>query len=287
MKRFHGEGAKTTGRTFDKSKSANHKPKPALPAPVATSWEHVAPWYDRLVGDEGSEYHRHVLLPGTLRLLAPRPADRVLDLCCGQGVLCRLLAERAVEVVGVDVSPSLIAAARERTGAANVRFEVADARKLATPDAAAIGGPFDAAACVMALHDVDDHAGLLRSLAAVLKPGGRAVVVIMHPCFRVPRQSSWGWDDARKTQYRRTDRYLTPMNIPIATHPGLDPNEHTNFFHRPLSTVLTALGDAGLATTACEELTGHRQSEPGPRARAENRARQEIPLFFAIRAVKL
>ena len=286
-------GEKTAGRKFGKpkpttntSKPANHKPKPKRtpPAPAAaTSWEHVAPWYDHLVGDEGSDYHRHVLLPATLRLLAPKSTDRILDLCCGQGVLCRALAERAGSVVGVDVSPSLIAAARERTSAANVRFDVADARRLAVPD----GEAFDAAACVMALHDVDDLAGLSRSLAAALKPGGRAVVVIMHPCFRVPRQSSWGWDDDRKTQYRRTDRYLTPMNIPIATHPGSAPDEHTRFFHRPLSAVLTALGDAGLATAACEELTGHRQSEPGPRARAENRARQEIPIFLAIGVVKL
>jgi len=288
-----GDGPKKYGKPKFGGKPKSFSPKPALSKPAprvaaeATSWEHVAPWYDNLVGDEGSDYHRHVLLPATLRLLATKPSDRVLDLCCGQGVLCRLLADKAAEVVGVDVSPSLIASARERTAAGNVRFAVADARKLDAADVAAtIGGPFDAAACVMALHDVDDLAGLLRSLAGCLKPGGRSVVVIMHPCFRVPRQSSWGWDDVRKTQFRRTDRYMTELNIPIATHPGIDPNEHTSFFHRPLSTVLTALGAAGLATTACEELTGHRQSEPGPRAKAENRARQEIPIFLAIHAVK-
>jgi len=293
--RFHG--GKSAGGKFNKSKPAIHKSKPTShkptlhkspsPAP-ATSWEHVASWYDQLVGDEGSDYHRHVLLPATLRLLALGSDDRVLDLCCGQGVLCRLLAERASAVVGVDISPLLIAAARERTTAANVRFEVADARRLTVQTAGPLAdGSFDAAACVMALHDVDDLSGLLRMLSAALKPGGRAVIVIMHPCFRVPRQSSWGWDEARKTQFRRTDRYLTPLDIPIATHPGLSPDEHTFFFHRPLSALLTALGEAGLATTVCEELTGHRQSEPGPRARAENRARQEIPIFLAIRAVKL
>jgi hypothetical protein len=36
------------------------------------------------------------------------------------------------------------------------------------------------------------------------------VLLLTHPCFRVPRQSGWGWDEQRKLQYRRVDRYLTP-----------------------------------------------------------------------------
>ena len=45
----------------------------------------MAEWYDRLVGDEGSEYHREVVLPGVVRLLAlPRGAS-VVDVACGQG----------------------------------------------------------------------------------------------------------------------------------------------------------------------------------------------------------
>ena len=144
-----------------------------------------------------------------------------------------------------------------------------------------------AAACLMAVHDLDDIAAAFRSLAAALKPGGRAVVIFMHPCFRVPRQSSWGWDDQKKTQYRRLDRYASPMTIPIATHPGSDPGTHTLFFHRPLAAYLNALGEAGLAVVACEELLSHHKSEPGGHSRGENRSRQEFPVFLALKAVKL
>ncbi len=251
---------------------------------AATSWDHVADWYDKLVGDEGTDYHRHVVLPAALRLLDPQPSERVLDLCCGQGVLCRQLALTPVgQVVGVDASPSLIEAAKQRGGGPKLRYFVADARKLG--DLA--NGTFDGVACVMAVHDLEDIEATFRSMAAALCPGGRAVLVFMHPCFRVPRQSSWGWDDQQKSQYRRLDRYFSPMTIPISTHPGSDPSTHTLFFHRPLSAYVNALGAAGLGVVTCEELLSHHKSEPGGHSRGENRSRQEFPVFLALKAVKL
>lgn len=263
-----------------------HPHKGGGPPPAAASgWDQVAGWYDKLVGDEGSDYHRHVILPAALRLLDPQPGERFLDLCCGQGVLSRRLAESGAGfVLGVDASPKLIAAAKARGPAdPRVRYVVRDARRLDhLADAS-----YDAAACVMAVQDTDGLAELFASLARALRVGGRAVVVMMHPCFRVPRQSEWGWDEGKKTQYRRIDRYATPLTVPIATHPGRDPGQQTVFYHRPLADYLNALGQAGLAVVAAEELLTHRKSEPGGRSRAENRAATEIPVFLALKAVKL
>lgn len=245
----------------------------------------MASWYDRLVGDEGSDYHRHVILPAALRLLDVQPGQRVLDLACGQGVLARRLVELGAGfVLGVDASPRLIDAARQRAcGEPRMRFAVADARD---PGPLA-DGTFDAAACLMAVQDIDDVGAAFASMARALRPGGHAVVVLMHPCFRIPRQSSWGWDEQKRTQYRRLDRYASPLTIPIATHPGGEPGQHTQFFHRPLAAYLNALGAAGLATVACEELASHRTSAPGARSRGENRARDEFPIFLAMKAVRL
>ena len=160
---------------------------------------------------------------------------------------------------------------------------VADARKLGP----LADGSFDSAACVMAVHDLDDVRSLFANLAAALKPGGVGVIILMHPCFRIPRQSSWGWDESLKIQYRRLDRYASELSVPIATHPGSDPSQHTAFFHRPLAAYINALGAAGMAVVECRELVSHRLSEPGPRARAENRARREFPIFLAMKAKKL
>jgi SAM-dependent methyltransferase len=248
-------------------------------------WDQVAAWYDKLVGESGSDYHRNVILPAALRLLDPKAGESVIDICCGQGVLAGPLLEAgAARYTGVDASPRLIDAAKSRFGKNPVcLFVVADAcRKGAWAD-----GSHDAAVCLMAVHDVPDLAGLCRQMAASLKPDGRAVLVLMHPCFRIPKRSHWGFDNDQKIQFRRLDAYGSPEPIPVTTHPGRRDGTATTFYHRPLADVITALGRAGLAITGCEELYSHRRSQgSGPFSRAEHKAAAEFPLFLALKAVK-
>jgi hypothetical protein len=137
----------------------------------------------------------------------------------------------------------------------------------------------------MAVHDVPDAAALFRNLHLTLKPGGRAVIVMMHPCFRIPRHSHWGWDNEQAIQFRRIDQYLGPLDIGITTHPGNRADSpQTTFHHRPLSEILSAMGASGLMLETCEELTSHRRSQPGKFSKAEHKAAQEIPLFLALKA---
>jgi SAM-dependent methyltransferase len=232
------------------------------------------------VGERGSFYHRNVVIPGALALLGVQPGQRVLDLGCGQGVFCRALAERGAVVTGVDASEQLIRMARQRTR--DVRYYVGDARKLDFLPPAS----FDAVACLLALQNMEPIEPVLAECARVLRPGGRLAIVVNHPCFRVPRQSGWGWDEERKLQYRRVDRYLTDLKVPIQTHPGDAPGEVTWTFHHPLNAYVRALAGAGLYVDALEEWASPRTSQPGARAQAENAARQEIPLFLALRALK-
>jgi len=262
---------------------AERRPPPAAPPPKDdTSWDEVASWYDALVGEKGSSYHRDIVIPGALRLLDPRPKESVLDLACGQGVFCRALHKLGVAVTGVDASERLISLARSRSSPA-IRYEVADARRMA---ALPVQG-FDAVACLLALENMDTVTPVFAECARVLRPGGRLVLVIMHPCFRIPRQSGWGWDEGRHLQYRRVDSYLSDMKVPIQVHPGSDPGQVTWTFHRPLAAYVRALAGAGLLVQALEEWPSTRVSLPGPRAQAENRARDEIPMFLALKAVRV
>jgi len=249
-------------------------------------WDPVAAWYDKLVGESGSDYHRHVILPAALKMLDLQPGESIIDICCGQGVLAPMLLDAGVgRFTGVDASPRLIAAARSRHGHdPRVAWLVADVcQSGAWADAS-----HDAAACLMAVHDVADAAAMFSNISRALKPGGRAVFVMMHPCFRIPRVSHWGWDPDQKIQFRRLDSYRTPLEIPITTHPGKATSEHTAFHHRTLADVLTAVGQGGLAVTACDELYSHRRSQAtGPFSKAEHRAAQEFPLFLALKAVRM
>lgn len=275
-------------RSFHPQKGRKPGPPPSANKPPNKDrgWDPVAAWYDKLVGEAGSDYHQNVILPAALRILAPQPGESIIDICCGQGVLVKpLLESKIARLTGVDASPRLIDSAKARHGSdPRVSLIVADACQ---PGSWA-DGRNDAATCIMAVHDVPDLTGLFVNIAKSLKPGGRAVMVFMHPCFRIPRKSHWGWDADQKIQYRRLDSYASPLEIPITTHPGKGTGEQTHFHHRPLADLLTSMGDSGLAVNGCEELYSHRRSQAsGPFSKAEHAAAEEFPLFIALKAVRL
>ena len=261
--------------------------KKAAKSVPSKGWDPVAAWYDQLVGKGGSDYHQNVVLPATMRMLDDLDGLRVLDLCCGQGVLVpELLKAGAKEVLGVDASPRLIESASQRFNReVAVKFLVADA--CAEADRWA-DGSYDRAACLMAVHDVPDLPALARNASAALRAGGELVAIFMHPCFRIPRQTHWGWDEGRRLQYRRVDRYGVELEIPIKTHPGKGEGTETLFYHRPLADVLNAFGSAGLALVESEELYSHRRSQAGGiRSKGEHRAAKEFPMFLGLKFRKL
>ncbi len=266
-------------------------PRPTRPGVVRRpekaadrGWDEVAGWYDELVGEQGSEYHQHVVIPRTIRLLAATDREHVLDVACGQGVISRAIAEYGARVTGVDIAPSLVESAR-RHGAppgARIDYRVGDARDL---PAVAGDERFDAALLVLAIQNIAPLSPVWEGLRRVLRDGGRLVLVMMHPCFRVPKQSHWGWDDRQAAQYRRIDRYLSSSKDEIQIHPGSDPSLTTPSYHRPLQAYVNTLGSAGFAIDHVEEWTSHKTSPAGPRKAALDASRREIPMFLAFRAM--
>ncbi len=246
--------------------------------PARTSWEGVARWYGRHLEKDGT-FQDAVIFPGAERLLSPAPGRRYLDIACGEGAFSRLIARRpGVHVSGFDASPSLIARAK-KLAPRNTDYAVADARRFA---AGYRPVSFDGAACILAIQNIEDIGPVFHEASKILKPAARFVIVMNHPAFRQPRQSGWGWDEARKLQYRRIDTYLGSYDVPIQAHPGAAPEVVTHSFHRPLHIYVKALAAAGFVLVDLEEWPSHRVSDPGPKARAENAARREIPMFLAL-----
>ena len=102
-------------------------------------------------------------------------ASRVLDLGCGSGVVSRAIAQRlgfAGKVLGIDISPYLIAAAQRFSHAEGLshaaEFRCGDSRGLGLADAA-----FDAAVAHTLVSHVDDPVAVLHEIARVLAPGGK------------------------------------------------------------------------------------------------------------------
>jgi ubiquinone/menaquinone biosynthesis C-methylase UbiE len=241
-----------------------------------TSWEKSADWYDRILGERGSELYQAVVIPQSLDLLRPQRGERILDLGCGQGVFSRAMADLGAQVTGVDAAPTLIEKARTYRSRTSIRYYDRDAAQLEGL------GEFDAASAILCLQNMEHLETVIASSAAVLKPGGRMLWVLNHPSFRIPRQTSWGNEEERKIQYRRVDAYSSTLGIPIMMHPGKADSESTISFHRSLETLTQSGFKAGLCLSGLGEWYSHKESQPGPRARAENRARKEFPLFLAL-----
>jgi ubiquinone/menaquinone biosynthesis C-methylase UbiE len=273
-----GKGHPRRSRGGSDYRSSRPQGSPA----ASTSWDALAHWYDGWVGEGGSEHHQRVAIPAVIKLLQPRPGERILDVGAGQGVLAPYIAKAGAAYVGVDASPRLTTMARNRHGK-DGRFFVGDARDLeAVPDLEP--GTFDAVVFLLSLQDMDPIEPALQSAAAMLKSGGRLVLLLTHPAFRIPRQSGWGVDDGRKLVYRRVDRYLTPLPVPMKPYPGQE--GRTWSFHRPLQTYVNALSDAGLYVDRMEEIPAGAVTTGSGSRRADTHARKEIPLFLGVRAVK-
>lgn len=242
-----------------------------------TSWEEVEGWYSSCVGEKGHYYHRTLILPNALRLLGlEKTALSVLDLGCGQGVFARALPPSAF-YCGIDASPSLIAEAKKLLP--HRRFLVADATATLPLEK----NDFDRALFLLSLQNMERQDQAIANARAHLRPGGHLLLVLNHPCFRIPRQSSWGIDEDHKLQYRKIQRYLSPLKIPIQMHPGKEHSAQTVSFHHSLTDIFAFLAQANLSVIALEEWCSDKKST-GPKAKMEDRARSEIPLFLAILA---
>lgn len=246
---------------------------------METSWENSHSWYDKTVGEKGHYYHQSVIFPKTLNLLKLKKGDKLLDLACGQGVLARQLPHQ-VGYLGVDASQSLVKQAKGYSH--SHAFLLGDVTKeIKTPEK-----DFSHATIILALQNIEKPDLVLKNAHLLLKPQGKLLIVLNHPCFRIPRQSSWGVDEPKKLQYRRIDRYLSPLKIPIQTHPGKQhASQETWSFHHPLSDYTRWLQEAGFTIELIEEWVSDKTSTGG-HAKMENRSRAEFPLFLAILACK-
>jgi len=96
---------------------------------------------------------------------------KVIDLGCGSGYGSAELADKAESVVGVDVSESAIAEARQTYQAPNLQFQVASLDQLPFADAS-----FHLGVCFEVIEHLADYRALLAEAKRVLAPGGQLVI---------------------------------------------------------------------------------------------------------------
>lgn len=218
-----------------------------------TSWHKVGKW-------DNQYFENHIIGPGVVRLLALKPGDSLLDLACGSGWLAKRIV-KGVSYTGIDVA----------------RGANQDITKPLQ-----ISKNFTHVTIILALQNIEQPALALQNAAEHLVAGGKLVIVLNHPAFRIPRQSNWGIDEHSKLQYRRENIYMSALKIPITMHPGSG-SGLTWSFHQPLSAYTKMLADNHFVIENLEEWTSDKESV-GKAGRMENRSRAEFPLFLAIAA---
>lgn len=245
-------------------------------------WERVADWYDKLTGDIGHYYHKEIIIPRVIHFLKEGKASKVLDLACGQGVLERALPE-GIGYCGVDISKSLLQSATSQRKGKNHLFIAGDVSSTLMLD----DKDFDACTVILALQDIKDLAGVFRNASRYLKKEGIMILVINHPCFRIPRQSLWAIDEENKMQSRQLKAYMSSLEVPISVNPGKgERSEEVVYYHHPISYYSRHLFESGFLIEQIEEWTSNKEST-GSKARMENRARKEFPLFLCLVCQKI
>jgi trans-aconitate methyltransferase len=196
-----------------------------------------APWNPELYDDCASFVSE--LASDLVLWLRPNPGEHILDLGCGTGTLTAQIARLGAHVTGVDSSPDMIAAAREKY--AELRFEVADGQALA------FNAEFDAVFSNAALHWMRHADSVVRGVERALRPGGRFIAEFgaagnVATVARAVREilTEWGIDPEPYVgwYFPRPGQYAALLEA----H-GLVVRE-MRYFERPTPIA----GDAGLAT---------------------------------------
>ena len=154
---------------------------PELPASLydAEADEYYELMNDRLQTDESFLKRNHDVV---LSMLPALEGMEVCDLACGAGHLSRRMAELGANITAIDLSTKLLEHARRDASGSTIRFVHDDAQKLTSLS----DGSFDLVVCNMALMDIEDLQQLYASVSRVLKPHGRFIFSVMHPCFSGP-----------------------------------------------------------------------------------------------------
>lgn len=249
-----------------------------------TSWEPVGKWYQTIVGDDGHYYHKNVILPALLKHMnvAGTADPLVLDLGCGPGVLARQLPLKT-PYIGVDLSNTLLRSAQAQDKDPNHRYYLGDITKpLPIKDTNC-----SHAAIILALQNVEAPELAIGNAYKHLRKDGRFFIILNHPCFRIPRQSSWRVDEAQKIQYRRIDRYASSLKVPMQANPSKGEGSVVTWsFHHSLGSYSKWLKEAGFVIEQIDEWCSDKVST-GKMAKMENRSREEIPLFMCLIARKI
>lgn len=197
---------------------------------MSDGWAESAGAWIADMGDTGDFGRACVLDRPMLERVGEGRFATALDVGCGEGRFCRMLAERGITVVGIDPTKALIDEARRRHPEGDYR--IGRAEQLAFPDAS-----FDLVVSYLSLIDIPDLGPAIAGMARVLRPGGSLLIANL-TSFTTAAQTSFG---ARLGLRPAIDRYLDERAEWVGWR-GI----RIQNWHRPLETYMALLLSQGL-----------------------------------------
>lgn len=161
-------------------------------------------------GIEAIDFWDERLVAFVVHVLDLRAGERLLDLACGSGVHALRFAQRGIEVVGLDIAPSLVRYCAEQAaakGVDNVTFVEGDMRALAYQE------EFDALVMLstsFGFYDDETNQRVLEGIARALKPGRQVLLQLSDPFTFVERQRQRYYWRQREEGIYWTETWLDP-----------------------------------------------------------------------------
>ena len=211
---------------------------------IESVWESIAHFWTLMIRS-GDATRSKMIYPALLELMGSISDRRIVDVGCGEGQFCRLLASQRAKVTGIDVSPSMIDYAKTYASKEKLdtEFLLLDAVELSK----VFVEPADSITMIMFLMCVEDVSKILLECSRILRTDGHLYIVILHPCFiNASMLSATNLIAEQKDAHCYLSQYSYYMDL-------LDEPE-IPVFHRPLCDYTQWLMDSGFYIQRITEL---------------------------------
>lgn len=201
---------------------------------MSDGWDESAAGWIADVGDRGDFARRFVLDRPMLERIRDRGYRAALDVGCGEGRFCRMMQTLGIAPIGIDPTAAMIAEARRRDPDGDYRIGAAEALDMPS-------GSVDLVVSYLSLIDIPDLATAIAEMARVLRPGGALLIANLTSFTTAASPPGWRRDAAGNRTHYVVDTYMEER----AEWVGWRAIRIRNW-HRPLSTYMRLLLDAGL-----------------------------------------
>jgi SAM-dependent methyltransferase len=251
--------------------------KASLSAPfLSDHYSHNATYWIDIIRQNRDRYRVELTNDAVINSIGVPGTNFILDAGCGEGYMSRILARSGARVTGIDLNSELIGAARRMAEMEGlpIGYDVGTVASMPYAD-----GSFDVVVANHILNDLENITTPISEFSRVLRPDGRLVALLLHPCFYLPhleRDASGGVDVSQYFSVRSIEQRFVVAGLPSPTPVPI--------WFRPLEDYFASLAAGGFVI--------RNLSEPHPSVGMEELDPWWIenfrrPMFMLISAQKL